>query len=213
MNKFLPCNDKCPMNYHEEVFGNDARMVRGYTSIVSAFRYGFRYRITFYALLLVACYLLLVTPIYAQNSEEAAQDNINIKTRPGGIKIVKAEDPGFLQGVANIFSGLAATFNTLFFNPADLFKDKTGFYNDSQINNSSLIPDQLVPKDDQPLTNLSHSLGHKGSPQVGFYTLGMPNFENQEKAEVKDFECAYEKANFPEGIHPITGQSTRCVTK
>lgn len=65
------------------------------------------------------------------------------------------------------------------------------------------IPEALKPTEESPLMDrLKGFLG--GS--TGFYSLTLPSFSKTPESPIQVSEKLYEKANFPDGINPITGQ-------
>lgn len=67
----------------------------------------------------------------------------------------------------------------------------------------SEIPSELKPNSD-PEKQIPDSLGSQEA--VGVYDNSLPEDVNTSSKDTSDFEKSYEKANFPDGVNPVTGQ-------
>lgn len=136
------------------------------------------------------CDSLTPTP----SSEERAVYNMNQGLLPE--QLAKEQEPE-LNILQNLFKGIQNLFSGLFlFN----INNKPKMYTQSANLDKSTVPQELLPKTDNFNQNMTDYL----SGSTGTYGINLP--QDIQSSKISDSEKTYEKANFPEGINPITGQ-------
>ncbi|MDO8570208.1 MAG: hypothetical protein Q7R97_01325 [Candidatus Daviesbacteria bacterium] len=128
------------------------------------------------------------------SSEEKAVYTLNQGLLPR--QLAEEQEPQ-LNIFQNIFKGIQNLFGGLF-----LFNivNKPKMYTQSADLDKSTVPPELLPKTDNYNQNMTDYLG--GS--AGVYGVNLP--APIQDSKIPKSEESYEKANFPEGINPVTGQ-------
>lgn len=127
----------------------------------------------------------------APHREEQAVYNLNQGLLPAEAIKKESEDQNFFQ---RIIYELNQLFSRLFNQPK--------FFAQSESIHQANLPKELKPEEEaSPGGQIKSFLG--GS--TGFYGVSLPKFEGTEET-IKASEDLYQKAHFPEGINPITGQ-------
>lgn len=131
------------------------------------------------------------TPIQA-GREETAVYNFNQGLIP---KEVIREAPEEKSGdfLSQLLAGITSLFSSFISNSSKLFAQ-------SETINKASVPQEVHPPSNNPLDLIKGFLGGSG----GVYGVSLP--KEVQSGDIKGSEAAYEKANFPEGIKPITGQ-------
>ncbi len=133
--------------------------------------------------------------------EEQAVYNIDNGQFPESI------DQGALppQTQQNIFSGIGNLIGGFFSSIGALFSPNHPDQLVVQSSKSSqvIVPDQIKQQVDQKPAD-ERTKSYFGN-STGVYGAQMPDIQNQQN-NVGAYEQTYEQANFPDGIHPITGQ-------
>lgn len=142
------------------------------------------------------------SPVPTMGPEEKAVYNMNQGLLPEGL--VQVQGPPvtetnifqqFLRNISSLFSGL-------FFG---VINNKPKMYSQSDNLDGSSIPGELLPAGTVLNDNMKDYLGG----DTGVYGVNLPTEMQQINptgAPIGQAEKAFEKANFPEGINPITGQ-------
>ncbi len=128
-----------------------------------------------------------------ESKDEAALGNLVNGTVPEQL----AENPPTkLKGIFEIITdfifnqvlGFRPSFESLFAARAD-------------VANNATIPNLLSPSSSStPLEEVANDLGKNS----GIYSLSLPLEVKGDLKTTRDFERAFERANFPDGVHPIT---------
>lgn len=156
-----------------------------------------------FSLLFVVFFVLPTTnhqlmTIYGQTPEEQAIYNLNQGLLPKEvIKEKPSEDQNILQKILSALSNLVSPL-LFIFQPQNPPK----VYSQSESIQQAEVPIELKPQDENPVDRLKEFLG--GS--LGFYGVSLPDISGINKEGIQESERLYEKANFPEGIRPVTGQ-------
>lgn len=132
-------------------------------------------------------------PIHAQIfPDENAIENINNGTLPTEISKNIPDNsniqPSVLDQVINVFGFVIGSIQRL-----GIFTFRAGVQHQAE------IPTELKPKSGNILDVATDFLGKK----TGVYTINLPKEVLPDKI-LQNFENSYEKANFPEGVNPIT---------
>jgi hypothetical protein len=128
-------------------------------------------------------------------TDEQALANLDNGTLPPELAgNVKPETGGnFLTNLINQFLGF-------------LLRQPITFVLRSDLQNQTQIPEEVQPDPStEPIQRASENLGK----DTGIYSINIPDEVQPDKKDPKtrDYEKTYEQSNFPEGIHPITGQN------
>lgn len=146
------------------------------------------------------------TPATTPPPEEDAVYDLNQGLKPPGTNPEVPEDTDIFR---TIFQRIEVIFSTLFWWTE--FHDKQKLSAQSEAIQQSEVPPELKPDGSNPEVNIKVHLG--GS--AGTYGNSLPDFdptqgdcgvENPQEEIIKFSECMYEQANFPPGVHPITGR-------
>lgn len=125
-------------------------------------------------------------------SDEVAVENLNQGLLPPDInQDIKPQEKNIFQQI------IAFLTNLLGFKPTfpEIFHPR------SDIQQNIHIPPEFKPQSDEENTLLPKFLGE----EVGIYSVTVPSQINQQSINTRGFENTFEQANFPPGIHPITG--------
>lgn len=142
----------------------------------------------------------------SQTREEQAVSNFNQGTLPSEVSTAKPKEEE-----TNLFSQALATIKNPFAFFTQIFrndpKQKETFLVESENVHQSTFPEEVKPKPQQPGTSSWLEGLFKGflGGSTGLYGADLPEFK-EPLGKVSEYEEGYEKANFPEGINPITGQ-------
>lgn len=161
-------------------------------------------------LVALAIFVLLHTfpftlyPVYADepavSSEEQAVYNLNSGLLPDELaKIERPSEPSLIEKLLGVLRSLIAGL----FKQGPQKPDK--LYSQSETIHQVELPEELKPKsqgDQGPVEKLKRSLGTR----TGIYGVELPDFVESLGDRVEPYEEAYEKANFPDEVRPITGQ-------
>lgn len=144
------------------------------------------------------------TPTPTVGPEEKAVYNLSQGTLPEGlVKESVPENKNILEQFFNNAGKLLSNiFGGLFFG---FIVDSQKMYTQSDNINQAGVPQKLVPQKGNVGTNIQEYLG--GS--TGVYSVKLPKEIQQINpagAPIGQAEKAFERANFPEGVNPITGQ-------
>lgn len=108
---------------------------------------------------------------------------------------IKPKDENLFTAIGNLLKQFLSIFG---FTPAS----KETFSANAEIQKQIEIPSDIQPLPDANiLEQTSQNLGE----DAGIYSISVPKEINQGSDNTQEFEKTYEKANFPEGITPITG--------
>lgn len=163
----------------------------------------------FFALFFVSCILyFLPHPVNAaQTREEQAISSFKQGNLPAEIQdTLKEEDRGFLSGLFSTWKKLTEPLTNIFNKPPE---QPEVMLPQSENLHQSTFPEQLKPEQEKgsliPLDWLGSQFTGLLGGSTGLYGADLPKFETPIE-KVSDYEESYEKANFPEGINPVTGQ-------
>lgn len=163
------------------------------------------FKFQFLLVLLVTCYLSLVTPIYAQSKEEQAVYNLNQGLVPPNALTDKppVENKNILDElITRIKSGFQA-LSVLFI--GQQLQDPQKTFSQSEVINNSGVPEGVQPKDGDPVPDQQTKF--LGKP-TGTYGVSLPSFKDlsDEQRDIKTDEKSYECGIVPcdQGVHPIT---------
>ncbi len=160
-----------------------------------------------FLLALLSFNFLLLTSVYAQtpcpNPEECAIYNLNQNRLPEGAIPTPPPSTDTSNPIANFLSKITSLVSSklgeLFYHqPGD--KSKT-FLESGSVQQSELPP-ELKPN---PSVSAEAQLKGNLGGSSGYYGAELPQVEPDQNG-VGVSEKFYEQANFPVGIHPVTGQ-------
>lgn len=170
-----------------------------------------------YSLILAISLILntfpLSLPIKAATSEEQAIYDLNNSSLPKDAVVTTTdEQEGLLTKASNfvlgpilyVVNGASSVvgLGQLFKSPP---KKPVQLITQSGSIHRSDLPAELAPPENAGIVDKVK--GYLGNT-AGFYPVDLPEFlkGNTSEHAITDREKAYEQANFPEGVHPITGQ-------
>ena len=108
---------------------------------------------------------------------------------------IEPKDESLFSKIGNILQQFLSIFG---FTPAS----KETFSANAEAQKQIEIPSEIQPSvESNILEQTSQNLGE----DTGIYSVTVPKEINQGSNDTRGFESTYEKANFPEGITPITG--------
>jgi hypothetical protein len=145
-----------------------------------------------------------ITSPSGDSPEEAAVYNECDATSPKEFCNDVKKDDSFITQIVNAIKG---KLNGLFF---FLPKDEAQTFVEAEVNRNARIQ---LPSDQETNSStnaqgvedqLSQLKGFLSGP-TSFYGAMLPKLEGE--SDIKASECLYEKANFPDGINPITNQN------
>lgn len=164
----------------------------------------------------VLLFLLLILPfskVLAATSEEQAIYDLNNGSLPKEAVITTTDkQEGFITQASNFvigpilyivngvsgIAGLGSLFQKPPSKPVQLISQSGSIH-------KSDLPAELTPPENAGIVDkVKGFLGNS----TGFYPVDLPDFLKSTGLgpEITKRERAYEQANFPEGVHPITGQ-------
>lgn len=153
-------------------------------------------------ILLVTCYLLLAIPIHAQTNntdtrtteEWAVQDQIYGLPQPATQSSSPQTDQNLITKLVGLIQNWVSGLQLFIQTPIH----KEELFGNSGSAQGAYLPPELKPNpNSSPTDQLKQDLG--GSS--GVYGANLPQFGDG----IGESEKNYEQANFPPGIHPITG--------
>lgn len=128
--------------------------------------------------------------------DEIALERKNQGLLPQEISLqIKPKDENLFTAIGNL---LKQFLNIFGFTPAS----KETFSANAEIQKQTETPPEIQPV---PGSNILEQTSQNLGEDAGIYSISVPKEINQGSDDTRKFEDTYEKANFPEGITPITG--------
>lgn len=147
---------------------------------------------------------LLPSPIFAQAKEEGVIYNMTNLLTPLGEKCDKppVDDGNILNKLITTIQAQAASLFGLFLGNTGTFQDANKLFSQSECLNSSYVPDQVQPKDSEPI--LDQQVRFIGK-ETGTMGVNLPDFADVKERNIKSDEKNYECSIVPcdQGVHPV----------